>query len=164
VATEKRTAREFLHASESNAWSRRERPPTNCMHGDLGNVVWTSNPCVVDWIRFVVRQLCRGCPDPLVFAFIVLWFIYPERRTDRKIPSQTWLLLRPFAMCIASIVLWKRGVTNSNSSVFVLRQASGHTQSKRLHAIEASKIVCVTVVCSKSCGMKAHRLLKVTKQ
>jgi len=71
--------------------------------------------------------------------------IYPERRTDIQIPSQTWLLLRPcFAVRIASIVLWKRGASNSNSSVVVLGQSScllRVTHKASNSTIEASKIV-----------------------
>jgi len=78
-----------MHPSQTPDLAENDRQQTAC------TAIWAMlfgqaiNPCVVDWIRFVVRQLCTGCPDPLVFAFIVLWFIYPERRTDRKIPSQT---------------------------------------------------------------------------
>ena len=138
----RKTAENFFMHPSQNAWSRRERPPTNCMHGDLGNAVWTSNPYLSSssfCSQTSVQRLSRSS------SFCLHRPIYPEIRTDIQIPSQTWLLLRPcFAVRIASIVLWKRGASNSNSSVVVLGQSScllRVTHKASNSTIEASKIV-----------------------
>jgi hypothetical protein len=70
------TATEFLHASDRVKCLISLRTTANELQCDLGSAVSTSNPDVVDWVRFAARHLYRGCSDPLVFAFIVLWFIY----------------------------------------------------------------------------------------
>ena len=118
------------------------RMTANKLHGNLGNAVWTSNPYLSSssfCSQTSVQRLSRSS------SFCLHRPIYPERRTDIQIPSQTWLLLRPcFAVRIDSIVLWKRGASNSNSSVVVLGQSScllRVTHKASNSTIEASKIV-----------------------
>ena len=121
---------------------------------------------------FAVRHLCRGCPDPLVFAFIVL-SILKEEQTYRYLPKPDccW---DPALQCALLLSFSENeghltatapllSLVNRHALLRVTHKASNSTiEASKIvfFFFEWSKIVCVTVLCSKPCGTEANRLLK----